>query len=674
MKVSFYDYDNDTQLLANIGTDGVVYTKKDAAMSAPSAAKASQSGKKLVGWYAADTSGKPTTTAFDFSKPITEETKIFGKYATATTHEVTFRYHDGEDADGVKSYSVQYVVDGDTVTAPTLTFTNYTLEGWFEGDKAATPYDFTKGVTDNLELDARWAVTRYTVAFVTNGGTTVNPIEVESGSTYGDAIDMVENSITKTGQEAFYYKDAELTNQVVDSEEIKGNTTLYVKWIPYDYDMEFYYGTHKLTLNKYATVTYNEAAVEPTPADVAAALTKLQATDPTLSVATVGGVLGEVKGIAGWFTDSQLRYPYDWTTPVTKNTKLYGKFLNAVKVTVKNGSKVYDGKAIEPVFEVTPVVSGDPVPTTKVEYKVKGAADTTFTTTAPKDYGTYVVRVTAEANEKTAFNQASAEFSVSQAEVTLTWPENTALPFTGNEQAPVPTVVGAVAGETPAVTITGKQIKVGTGYKATASLPATGNYKFAATAVTECAFSIVENTVAPSKVEVKLDPTTGLPVGLILTNADGSTTEVPITGNDIFEVVKKDNGDGTGTVTISPKAGSGYNFAPITTAYTETLPKATAITALTAKKYCKLRVEWTPMVNVDGYEIQYNLKNKEKGAKTKTVKVATSSSLTLKKLTVKKRYYVRIRTYKTGADGKKVYSAWSAWKRASKKNKIFKKK
>ena len=49
------------------------------------------------------------------------------------------------------------------------------------------------------------------------------------------------------------------------------------------------------------------------------------------------------------------------------------------------------------------------------------------------------------------------------------------------------------------------------------------------------------------------------------------------------------------------------------------------------------------------------------GAETKWVKKADTGSVTVKKLKAKKKYYVRIRAYKT-ADGKKIYSPWSVSK------------
>ena len=63
----------------------------------------------------------------------------------------------------------------------------------------------------------------------------------------------------------------------------------------------------------------------------------------------------------------------------------------------------------------------------------------------------------------------------------------------------------------------------------------------------------------------------------------------------------------------------------------------------------------------DGYQIQYSLKKNMKGKKTVTVKGSANVKKTIKKLKKNKRYYVRVRAFKT-INGVKQYSAWSAKK------------
>ena len=71
-----------------------------------------------------------------------------------------------------------------------------------------------------------------------------------------------------------------------------------------------------------------------------------------------------------------------------------------------------------------------------------------------------------------------------------------------------------------------------------------------------------------------------------------------------------------------------------------------------------LTVTWKKVRGVTGYKIQYSLKKNFKKAKSKTIKKASTTSLTIKKLKSKKKYYVRIRTYKK-ISGKTYQSNWS---------------
>lgn len=87
-------------------------------------------------------------------------------------------------------------------------------------------------------------------------------------------------------------------------------------------------------------------------------------------------------------------------------------------------------------------------------------------------------------------------------------------------------------------------------------------------------------------------------------------------------------------------------------------PKSAKIKKVKAAKKA-VSVEWKKVSGVKGYQIQVATDKKfKKNKKTATVKKQKTTKVTIKKLKAKKKYYVRIRTYKT-VNGKKVYSAWS---------------
>lgn len=95
------------------------------------------------------------------------------------------------------------------------------------------------------------------------------------------------------------------------------------------------------------------------------------------------------------------------------------------------------------------------------------------------------------------------------------------------------------------------------------------------------------------------------------------------------------------------------------------VPKSTKISKVKASKK-GFTVTWRKQkTQTSGYQIQYSTSSKFKNAKTITVKKNTDTSEKITKLKAKKKYYVRVRTYKTvkvNGKSKKIYSAWSAKK------------
>lgn len=88
-------------------------------------------------------------------------------------------------------------------------------------------------------------------------------------------------------------------------------------------------------------------------------------------------------------------------------------------------------------------------------------------------------------------------------------------------------------------------------------------------------------------------------------------------------------------------------------------PKGTAVQKLTKGKKM-MKVTWKAQkTQVSGYRIQYSTSSKfKKDTHIKTVKSYKTKSLKVKRLKAKKKYYVRIQTYKT-VGGIKYCSGWS---------------
>lgn len=118
-----------------------------------------------------------------------------------------------------------------------------------------------------------------------------------------------------------------------------------------------------------------------------------------------------------------------------------------------------------------------------------------------------------------------------------------------------------------------------------------------------------------------------------------------------------------GKYTVTVKFKGNYSGTAKKTLTFTIKPKAVSVSKLSAGSK-NFTVSWKKGTEITGYEIQYSTSSKftEKTTETATVKDNKTTSKKITKLSAKKKYYVRIRTYKTvKVDGKstKIYSSWS---------------
>ena len=113
---------------------------------------------------------------------------------------------------------------------------------------------------------------------------------------------------------------------------------------------------------------------------------------------------------------------------------------------------------------------------------------------------------------------------------------------------------------------------------------------------------------------------------------------------------------GTATVKI---AGKGSYTGTITKTF-KINPAKQEIQKLTAKSKAFF-VDWAQKGSATGYEIQYATNSKFTSAKKVTITNNKTDKTTISKLSGKKKYYVRVRSYTT-VKGTKYYGAWSASK------------
>ena len=137
--------------------------------------------------------------------------------------------------------------------------------------------------------------------------------------------------------------------------------------------------------------------------------------------------------------------------------------------------------------------------------------------------------------------------------------------------------------------------------------------------------------------------------GKKLTNGKDYTVKYPSgrknVGRYSVKITFKGNYSGTKTLT--------YNINP----------KGTSMSKVTAAKK-GFKAAWKKQsTQTTGYQLQYSTSsNFKKGTKTVNISKNKTTSKSVGKLSAKKKYYVRVRTYKTvkfGGKNIKLYSGWS---------------
>ena len=127
-------------------------------------------------------------------------------------------------------------------------------------------------------------------------------------------------------------------------------------------------------------------------------------------------------------------------------------------------------------------------------------------------------------------------------------------------------------------------------------------------------------------------------------------------GTDYTFFYSNNKNIGTATVKITGKG----SFTGTITKTFKINPAKQEIQKLTAKSKAFF-VDWAQKGSATGYEIQYATNSKFTSAKKVTITNKKTDKTTISKLSGKKKYYVRVRSYTT-VKGTKYYGAWSASK------------
>ena len=248
---------------------------------------------------------------------------------------------------------------------------------------------------------------------------------------------------------------------------------------------------------------------------------------------------------------------------------------------------------------------------------------------------------------ETAEIPALSRISISKASVTLS---TSTYAYDGKAKKPGVTVK-----------LNGKTLKNGTDYTvsysnntkvgtATVKITGKGNY----TGSVSKTFKIKNNFKKATVSGISTKAFTGKNITQSITvKYNGKTLK---NGTDYTVSYSNNKKIGTATVKI---AGKGSYTGTITKTF-KINPAKQEIQKLTAKSKAFF-VDWAQKGSATGYEIQYATNSKFTRAKKVTITNNKTDKTTVSKLSGKKKYYVRVRSYTT-VKGTKYYGAWSASK------------
>lgn len=238
---------------------------------------------------------------YDFDSKVTKNITLVAKYEeySGISYSVTF------DSNGGSSVSNQIVKDGESITKPSdPTKEGYKFLYWeLDGEE----YDFVIELTKNITLIAKWekvetapvggndTVTKYTVTFNSNGGSSIASKAVTSGYKVAKPSDPTKNGYTFIG---WYLND----NIYNFNNSVTKNITLVAKW-----------QEKEVPVTKYTVTFDSNGGSSVSSQSITSGGKASQPTNPTRSGYT----------FEGWYLNSNL---YNFNNSVTGNITLVAKW------------------------------------------------------------------------------------------------------------------------------------------------------------------------------------------------------------------------------------------------------------------------------------------------------------------------------------------------------------
>lgn len=143
------------------------------------------------------------------------------------SYTITFDVNGGNSEDGVT------LEEGATINLPTPTKDDHTFIGWFTDEELTLEFTETT-LSSDITLYAKWELTGeqltyFTITFVSNGGSAVEPKDVLEGNKIS-TISQFERPTRTSYDFLGWYYDEELTKSLGILDTMNSDITLYAKW------------------------------------------------------------------------------------------------------------------------------------------------------------------------------------------------------------------------------------------------------------------------------------------------------------------------------------------------------------------------------------------------------------------------------------------------------------
>jgi uncharacterized repeat protein (TIGR02543 family) len=133
------------------------------------------------------------------------------------------------ESNGGSPVEQQFIAEGSKIAQPAApTRTGYNFEGWYKDAALTAAWDFASDkVTADTTLYAAWLIKRYTVTFVSNGGSSVGRQTVDFSGTVAEPAAPTRTGYTFEG----WYREGRLTaTWNFATGTVTESMTLYAKW------------------------------------------------------------------------------------------------------------------------------------------------------------------------------------------------------------------------------------------------------------------------------------------------------------------------------------------------------------------------------------------------------------------------------------------------------------